>query len=345
MTEQRPLQPTPVGALRFNTDTSKLEYFDGNQFVNISTTSPEAETGETRGLFQLGYTGSSYVSDLDFANISTAGNAQDFGFLTEKRGNGAFSFASRTRAIFGNGYESPLNTSTNGIDFLTISSTGDGTDFGDAVKKVEGAVGVSDSTRGIHSFGFQRTDWQYQSDLQATTIASTGTTVDTGFDAAVQHGSGASCASPVRGIFAGGNPGATNVISYVSIQTLGTTADFGDLVTGSNEGPSMASNAVRGIYFSGEDPGANSNIIEFITIATLGNAQDFGDSSYVSKSHMSTSSSTRAVKAGGGNPATPLNTMSFVQIMTRGDAQDFGDLTSGGRGSGAATSNGHGGLG
>ena len=173
MTEQRPLQPTPVGALRFNTDTSKLEYFDGNQFVNISTTSPEAETGETRGLFQLGYTGSSYVSDLDFANISTAGNAQDFGFLTEKRGNGAFSFASRTRAIFGNGYESPLNTSTNGIDFLTISSTGDGTDFGDAVKKVEGAVGVSDSTRGIHSFGFQRTDWQYQSDLQATTIAST----------------------------------------------------------------------------------------------------------------------------------------------------------------------------
>ena len=161
----------------------------------------------------------------------------------------------------------------------------------------------------------------------------------------MQHGSGASCESPVRGIFAGGNPGATNVISYVSIQTLGTTADFGDLVTGSNEGPSMASNAVRGIYFSGEDPGANSNIIEFITIATLGNAQDFGDSSYVSKSHMSTSSSTRAVKAGGGNPATPLNTMSFVQIMTRGDAQDFGDLTSGGRGSGAATSNGHGGLG
>ena len=107
----------------------------------------------------------------------------------------------------------------------------------------------------------------------------------------------------------------------------------------------MASNAVRGIYFSGEDPGANANIIEFITIATLGNAQDFGDSSYVSKAHMATSSSTRAVKAGGGNPSTALNTMSFVQIMTRGDAQDFGDLTSGGRGSGAATSNGHGGLG
>ena len=41
MTEQRPIQPTPVGALRFNADSSKLEYFDGNQYVNITTDSPE----------------------------------------------------------------------------------------------------------------------------------------------------------------------------------------------------------------------------------------------------------------------------------------------------------------
>ena len=344
MTEQPPIQPTPVGALRFNTDTAKLEYFDGNQYVNITTDSPEQNTGGTRGLLQLGYVTPQYVTDMDFANISTTGNAADFGFLTTKRGNGCFSFASRTRAIFGNGYESPANTSTNVIDFLTIASTGNGTDFGDAVKKVEGAIGVSDSTRGIHSFGFQRTDWQYQTDLQVTTIASTGSTVDGGFDATVQHSAGGSCGSPVRGIFAGGNPGATDVISYISIQTLGATADFGDL-TGS-ESPSMASNSIRGVYFAGEvTPGTNTNAIEFITIATLGNAKDFGDSSYVSKSHMSTASPTRAIQAGGGNPSTPVNTMNYVQIMTTGDAVDFGDLTSAGRGSGAATSNGHGGLG
>ena len=133
MTEQPPIQTTPVGALRFNTDTSKLEYFDGNQFVNISTTSPEAETGGTRGLFQLGYT-TQYVTDMDFANISTTGNAQDFGFMTTRRGNGSFCFGSRTRDIRGNGYEVPANTSTNVMDFFTIASTGDGTDIGDAVK-------------------------------------------------------------------------------------------------------------------------------------------------------------------------------------------------------------------
>ena len=50
MMEQPPIQSTPVGALRFNTDTAKLEYFDGNQYVNITTDSPERHTGGTRGI-------------------------------------------------------------------------------------------------------------------------------------------------------------------------------------------------------------------------------------------------------------------------------------------------------
>ena len=38
--EQPPEEPTPVGAFRFNTDTLKLEYYDGNQWVNVITDSP-----------------------------------------------------------------------------------------------------------------------------------------------------------------------------------------------------------------------------------------------------------------------------------------------------------------
>ena len=40
MIEHPPIQPTPVGALRFNTDSKQLEYFDGNQYVNITIDSP-----------------------------------------------------------------------------------------------------------------------------------------------------------------------------------------------------------------------------------------------------------------------------------------------------------------
>ena len=85
MTEQRPIQPTPVGALRFNTDSAKLEYFDGNQYVNITTDSPETNTGGTRGIWGGGYSGGgggsgnsyssggggSYTANL--SNVSTVG--------------------------------------------------------------------------------------------------------------------------------------------------------------------------------------------------------------------------------------------------------------------------------
>ena len=91
--EQSPLQPTPVGAIRFNTDSSKLEYYDGNQWVNITSTSPEAQTGGTRGLFGGGYTGGGQLkpsphpdSDvMDFTTISSTGNAIDFGNLAVDR--------------------------------------------------------------------------------------------------------------------------------------------------------------------------------------------------------------------------------------------------------------------
>ena len=48
--DQAPKQSTPVGAIRFNTDSSKLEYYEGNQWVNIISTSPYQQTGGTRGV-------------------------------------------------------------------------------------------------------------------------------------------------------------------------------------------------------------------------------------------------------------------------------------------------------
>ena len=76
MTEQRALHPTPVGAFRFNTDTAKLEYFNGNEYVNITTDSPEQNTGGTRGI-QAG--GSS--SQIEFINVDSPGDTISFGDL------------------------------------------------------------------------------------------------------------------------------------------------------------------------------------------------------------------------------------------------------------------------
>ena len=84
--EQPPIQPTPVGALRFNTDSAKLEYFDGNQYVNITTDSPEQNTGGTRGIFAGGYnTGSTNNDEIEYVNIESTGNSIDFGNLAAGR--------------------------------------------------------------------------------------------------------------------------------------------------------------------------------------------------------------------------------------------------------------------
>ena len=38
-----------AGAIRFNADSSQMEIYDGNQWTGILATSPEHETGGTRG--------------------------------------------------------------------------------------------------------------------------------------------------------------------------------------------------------------------------------------------------------------------------------------------------------
>ena len=152
MTEQRPLQPTPVGALRFNTDSAKLEYFDGNEYVCIPTTSPESETGGTRGLF-FGGEGSNPRNTIQFVNVDSTGNAIDFGDMNDERTEG-MACASRGRAFAVGGFLGGQPTNyTNTLDMVTIASTGNATNFSDsAYQKGQGASCAS-ATRAVTAAG------------------------------------------------------------------------------------------------------------------------------------------------------------------------------------------------
>ena len=79
---QAPLQPTPVGAFRFNTDSRKLEYFDGYLWVNIKTDSPYLYTSGTRGIICGGRSNGSGRNNLQYVNMDSTGNFSDFGDLT-----------------------------------------------------------------------------------------------------------------------------------------------------------------------------------------------------------------------------------------------------------------------
>ena len=337
---QSPLQPTPVGAIRFNTDSSKLEYYDGNQWVNVTSDSPEAQTGGGRGLFGGGCTspgGSNdlHVNTIDYINLTTTGNALDFGDLTYRADFNA-SCASRTRGFWAGGVD-PGTGGLSGIDTVVISSRGDATDFNDNIPH-RGGGGFSDQTRGIFPSVNGGTNV-----INYITMATTGTAKDFG-DAYVAAASGAGLSSPTRGIMGGGDaPAYTNVIQYLTISTTGNTADFGDL-TQVKGYPVGASSATRGLFMTGylSPAGSNTNTIEYITIASLGNAVDFGDAGVAARHAGGTSDCRRAVVTAG----TPgfAGSISYVQIATTGDAVDYGDQFQTRRGM-AGCSNAHGGLG
>jgi len=327
------------GALRFNTDSQKMELFDGNQWVEIVASSPDSQTGGARGVFGGGYSPTAN-NTINYITISTTGNATDFGDLTQAR-IALGGLSSSTRGVFGGGLVSPLNQNT--IDFVTVSSTGNATDFGDLTVARHWVQPASNSTRGLFATGNSGgSPIGHVNTIDYITIASTGNAIDFGdlsYIASVTSGS--SCCSSTRGIFAGGSvPGGSlvNTIEFVTISTLGNSADFGDATIARGR-DGRCSNATRGLFGGNSGP---SNTIEYITIAQLGNGIDFGDLTQARENLNACSSSTRGVWGGGQTP-TNQNTLDYVTILTQGNAVDFGDLlylTN----HNSALSNGHGGL-
>ena len=345
MTETRPIQPTPVGALRFNTTSAKLEYFDGNQYVNITTDSPEQNTGGTRAIIAAGYDGS-YINTIDFFNVDTTGNAADFGD-TQNTAGWIGAAADRTRGlIFGDGNG---GGGSDVISFVTISSQGNAADFGNLTESRNYFSALADSTRGIRGGGYNSPGAINTMDY--VTIQSEGNALDFGdltgasTTGKLTHGSGVS--SPTRGMWGGGAhyaPTMTTVnnIDYITISTLGNSADFGDL-TVARKAVCGVANAVRGVWSGGYTP-TYVNTQDFVTLATLGNALDFGDSTWSGAYKAGASSRTRGTFSGGRIPSSRENRIDFIQIMTKGNSIDFGDLSAVHDGAGGC-SNGHGGLG
>ena len=343
-TIQRPSEHVEVGSLRYNTDTKNLEFYRGDTIgwssFELIDTDLGGGTGSNTGVGTRGIFGSGeapHGNTIDFLTISTFGDSTNFGDLTEERMSGGSMGSSETRGIFAGGQHPSPFTFFNVIDFVTIASTGDATDFGDLENKAYNVSGMSTRTRGVAACGQKGPSFAAVNTIEFITIASTGNANDFG-DLSTVRVLVAGAASSTRGLFAGGHD-TTNVIDYITISSTGDALDFGDLQSGAaRKGMLSCSNSTRAVFAGGETP-SNSNIIDFVTIATLGDGQNFGDLTFLTNTSSGTSSPTRGIFAGGS-----ADTIDKVEILTTGDAVDFGNL---GRGSSrcyGAFSNGHGGL-
>ena len=182
---------------------------------------------------------------IDYITYSTTGNATDFGDLTVARTSGA-ALSSNTRGVFigGSNQTSPFPR-YNTIDYVTIATTGNATDFGDQEVGSSNAIGNSNLTRGVWMQGYQGSPVNATiNGMSYLTIASTGNASDFG-DMLVTKSSphGMSSGEGDRATFAGGQvPGVpyTNAIEYVTISSTGDGTDFGDLNTGVYNGAGCA---------------------------------------------------------------------------------------------------------
>ena len=335
--------------------------FDGDTKVNSQgymyfPTGDTSQRGRGRGLHNTGYSGGEYNS-IVYVNIQSMGNSIDFGDMTENvysnvgGGNGI-------RGIFAGGYSgnnSP-DTDLNIIDYVTIATTGNATTFGDTNYNIRYPAAVSNSTRMLICGGGA----PRYSVIDYITIATTGDATSWGSLIGSDSGKrGSFCnsvMSPTRGIVnAGQDSTGTQVrnMTYMTIATLGSAADFGDLSTDCH-GPSggNCSSNTRGVIQLGMTSPNRVNTLEYVTIATTGDSKDFGDLTQQKNATSPCSNSTRGVFFGGGlTPNGPTtNTIDAVTIATTGNAYDFGDIVQvwggGNNGTqlGSATSDSHGGL-
>jgi len=340
--EHPSLNTPPAGSIRFNTDSSKMEIYNGEAWWNIDSTSPTEQTGGTRGVW-FGAEAPGLSDRIQFVQVNTTGNAIDFGDMTDARTE-LTAYASRTRGFTRGGIYGPQPTNyVNTIEYITFASTGNGTDFADAAYQRGQQASCSSATRALSSGGSYGGSSVYN-DIEFFTMASQANGIEFG-ELSVTTRGGAACASPTRGIFfLGDNAGSTkiNTIEYVTISTTGNSSDFGDNTVTARYSSSCA-NAVRGIT-AGGNTGSVINTIDFITISTLGNAKDFGDLVTSTSGGLGgCASPTRGVFGGGYNPSK-IDVIQYVQIMSTGNSIDFGNLLEVNQYP-YGISNGHGGLG
>ena len=307
--------------------------------LRIPSGPTEQRGGRGRVVFGGGYDYPSPYTELatmDFVDISTLGNAEDFGDFTQ--GRYAFNMgSSSTRGLFaaGNYPGSPLAPNGSAaIDYITFQSGGGASDFGELSQlPTYKAAGFGNGIRGVFAGGYDgASPYASFTTTQYVTIATTG---NSNFFGELSVGSRGcmSVADGTRGCVSmhiGSNPSTTviNTIEYFTTGTTGNSKDFGDLTVARDNANGVSSSTTRGLFYSGSPgPGPARNTIDYITIQTKGNATNFGDMTTVGNNGGAAHGSNLTRSVNHSNDAG--NTVEYVTITTLGNTQEFGDLTVG----------------
>ena len=242
-----------------------------------------------RGLFSGRRTPSTNPDNIiDYITIASAGDAIDFGDMTNQRRLGA-TLSSSTRGIMAGGI---TPTRVNIIDYVEMSTIGNAIDFGDTTElfaSMNGG-GISNGTRGVYNSG--ESPSAVSGNIQFITISSKGNAVKFG-ELNVKRRACGMCSNSTRGLFAAGYSGSasTNRIEFITISSTGNGTDFGELARPPLTYTQGSASQTRGFFSGGYFSPAITASIDVISIAEGGNATDFGDLAFATESGAACSDS------------------------------------------------------
>lgn len=241
-------------------------------------------------------------------------------------------WAGNTMFVAGGSPTYQYQSSTNVIEYKSINSSANTTDFGDLSVARISVSGVGGGGRVVMAGG-QNTSGGNETVIDYITAATPSNATDFG-NLTYGRFKISAGTTGTRAVFEAGhyhsNYGVT-VIDYVTILTAANAVDFGDpQYTHIDKG--FTSNGVYLHTAGGRGDGAGSMQTHSarVTMATLGSANWSGQLSVARGMSAGVSSETRAVfVAGYGQYNAATNVMDYYTYANNNNAVDFGDLPSG----------------
>jgi hypothetical protein len=319
--------------------TEWVNHTSGKQFICTDATAGEnvwtcsgggsghispfnADFNGERGILAGGSDAQQGNNTINYITIASTGDGTDFGNLTVGRGHdGAGSNGTRGWQAGGMTNHAFAMGVTDTIDYITIGTTGDATDFGNQLRgSGYGGGGSGNDTRGLmHSIGsysIGTTDM-----IEYITVASTGDGTDFGNLSRAAGGVGGA-ANNTRALMIGSCEPASDVIEYVTIMTTGDATDFGDASMSGSHGCGTCDGAKVLSAPNSDCVTGGFQQVEYIAdIMTTGNGADFGDFSIGANTSFC-GNNTRAVA---GPMSRTDNRIEYFTIASLGNATDFGN--------------------
>ena len=312
-----------VGQMAYVSENGKIAIWNGTSWLGATTIEHVPFVAGTYYGDRAVVGGGSTIgqhNEIDYYDLTTSGNATDFGDLTVARSSLAAA-SDGTYAVF--------NGANDILDYITVATTGDATNFGTLTQQYTQHGSIGDGTYGYVMGSGQTLN------IERWTMATPGNSTVVGnlTNLAVNRGV---WGNGDRTLLTGGKYGSVGrEIEYVSLQNLSSGAsDFGNLTVQRNY-CAATGDSTRAVMAGGRNVSDNdySDVIDYVTIDTPSNATSFGTLGQTIIEHEATSNLTYGAWTGGsvgggpGGGGTYNAQINYLTIQTTGTSTDHGDLT------------------